>query len=170
MHMIYCEEETYLLMRPAIHVYAIEKFVIRVLWTKFLHWSLSSSFFISIYLTVGNKTVWIGRRIKIASIADLCIERIIWNKTFDCTDFLLRQSPRSQLLTARGCTVFSLMRLNATCSGTAGTARLPATSAAPASLTTGNPASACGLTRSQSAGMRVRVVILLFKQLTVLFY
>lgn len=47
-------------------------------------------------------------------------------------------------------------------SGTAGTAKPPATSAALVSLTTGNPVCACGLTRSLSAGTRVRTGFVTF--------
>lgn len=70
--------------------------------------------------------------------------------------FFCPQSLRSQPPTARGCTVSSPTLVNAMSSGIAGTARLPATSAAPDLHTTGNPVCACGPTRSPNAGTRVR--------------
>lgn len=77
-------------------------------------------------------------------------------KSFDQLIKPVFQNPQSQPPTASACTESSPTPPNATCSGTAGTERLPATSAAPDSPTTGNPVSACGLTRSLSAGTRVR--------------
>lgn len=86
------------------------------------------------------------------------LQLILKPQLSSCLNFIIyfEQSLQSALLTARGCTVSSRTRLNATCSGTAGTARRPATSAAPDLPTTGKRACACGPTRSPSAETRVR--------------
>ena len=65
------------------------------------------------------------------------------------------QRPRSALATARASTVSSPTTANATSSGAAGTARLPATSAPRAWPTTASPASAPGPIRSRNAKLKV---------------